>query len=138
MGVNQSPARRLLAAGPDAAANHAPGAEAAAELNTVTIRRLGAVYAPPAPASGATSPRTGADIEPPWASGRPRRSGGSAGPSGDAIRRCSDRCGTQRLAASRSRISVSSSTSETSAASSAAFCLAMRSLTLFIGMTMAK
>ena len=47
MGVNQSPARRLLAAGPDAAANHAPGAEATAELNAVTIRRLGAVYVPP-------------------------------------------------------------------------------------------
>ena len=47
MGVNQSSARRLLAAGPDAAANHAPGAEATAELNAVTIRRLGAVYVPP-------------------------------------------------------------------------------------------
>ena len=47
MGVNQSPARRLLAAGPDAAANHAPGAEATAALNAVTIRRLGAVYVPP-------------------------------------------------------------------------------------------
>ena len=55
MGVNQSPARRLLAAGPDAAANHAPGAEAAAELNTVTIRRLGAVYAPPATGGPAPS-----------------------------------------------------------------------------------
>lgn len=47
MGVNQSSARRLLAAGPDAAANHAPGAEATEELNAVTIRRLGAVYVPP-------------------------------------------------------------------------------------------
>jgi len=37
----------LLAAGPDAAANHAPGAEATAALNAVTIRRLGAVYVPP-------------------------------------------------------------------------------------------
>jgi len=37
----------LLAAGPDAAANHAPGAEATEELNAVTIRRLGAVYVPP-------------------------------------------------------------------------------------------
>ena len=54
MGVNQSPARRLLAAGPDAAANHAPGAEAAAELNTVTIRRLGAVYV--LPSAGGPAP----------------------------------------------------------------------------------
>ena len=55
MGVNQSPARRLLAAGPDAAANHAPGAEATAELNAVTIRRLGAVYVPPAAGGPAPS-----------------------------------------------------------------------------------
>ena len=55
MGVNQSPARRLLAAGPDAAANHAPGAEAIAELNAVTIRRLGAVYVPSATGRSAPS-----------------------------------------------------------------------------------
>ena len=54
------------------------------------------------------------------------------------VMRCSDRCGPQRLVASRSRISVSSSTSVTSLASSAAFCLARRSLSLFIGRTMAK
>lgn len=72
MGVNQSPARRLIAAGPDAAANHAPGAEATAELNAVTIRRLGAVYIPsatggPAPSCFASpqeaqpTPQRGAD-----------------------------------------------------------------------------
>ena len=54
------------------------------------------------------------------------------------VMRCSDRCGPQRLVASRSRISVSSSTSVTSLASSAAFRLARRSLSLFIGRTMAK
>ena len=54
------------------------------------------------------------------------------------VMRCSDRCGPQRLVASRSRISVSSSTSVTSLASSSAFCFAMRSLILFIGITMAK
>ena len=54
------------------------------------------------------------------------------------VMRCSDHCGPQRLVASRSRISVSSSTSVTSLASSAAFCLARRSLSLFIGRTMAK
>ena len=72
MGVNQSPARGLLAAGPDAAANLAPGAEATAELNAVTIRRLGAVYIPsatggPAPSCFASpqeaqpTPQRGAD-----------------------------------------------------------------------------
>ena len=47
MEVDQSPASRPLAAGADTAAAPDPGTEAAAELNAVTIRRLGAVYVPP-------------------------------------------------------------------------------------------
>jgi len=72
---------------------------------------------------------------------RCRKAEGPADPHdrrGPLVTRCSDRCGTQRLVASRSRISVSSSTSVTSLASSSAFCLAMRSLILFTGRTMAK
>ena len=46
--VDQSPARRSLAAGAGTPAAPSPGAEATAELNAVTIRRLGAVYVPPA------------------------------------------------------------------------------------------
>lgn len=65
MGVNQSSARRLLAAGPDAAANHAPGAEATAELNAVTIRRLGAVYVPPVAGGPAASSSTASRVEAP-------------------------------------------------------------------------
>ena len=53
--VDQSPARRLLAAGAGAPAAPAPGAEVAAELNAVTIRRLGAVYLPPAAGEPAPS-----------------------------------------------------------------------------------
>ena len=47
MEVDQSPASRPLAAGAGTAAAPDPGTEAAAELNAVTIRRLGAVYVPP-------------------------------------------------------------------------------------------
>ena len=43
MGVNQSSATTAV----DTATTSAPGAEATAELNVVTIRRLGAVYVPP-------------------------------------------------------------------------------------------
>ena len=69
--VDQSPARRSLAAGPGAAANHAPGAEVAAELNAVTIRRLGAVYLPPAaggPAPSRSASTQGAEPAPRWGS----------------------------------------------------------------------
>ena len=55
MEVDQSPARGSLAAGAGTATASAPGAEAAAELNAVTIRQLGAVYVPPASGGPATS-----------------------------------------------------------------------------------
>ena len=47
MEVDQSSAGKWLAVGPGAAADRTPETEATAELNTVTIRRLGAVYVPP-------------------------------------------------------------------------------------------
>lgn len=47
MEVDQSSAGRWLAVGPGAAADRTPETEATAELNAVTIRRLGAVYVPP-------------------------------------------------------------------------------------------
>ena len=53
--VDQSPARRSLAAGAGTAAVPAPGTEATAELNAVTIRRLGAVYIPSATGGPAPS-----------------------------------------------------------------------------------
>ena len=55
MEVDQSSAGRWLAVGPGAAADRTPETEATAELNTVTIRRLGAVYAPPATGGPAPS-----------------------------------------------------------------------------------
>ena len=55
MEVDQSPVKRPPTAGPGAAAAHTPGAEATAELNAVTIRRLGAVYVPPATGGPAPS-----------------------------------------------------------------------------------
>ena len=48
MEVDQSPVKRPPTAGPGAAADRAPGSEATAALNAVTIHRLGAVYVPPA------------------------------------------------------------------------------------------
>ena len=47
MEVDQSSAGRWLAVGPGAAADRTLETEATAELNAVTIRRLGAVYVPP-------------------------------------------------------------------------------------------
>ena len=47
MGVNQSSATTATDTGAGTATASAPGAEATAELNAVTIRRLGAVYVPP-------------------------------------------------------------------------------------------
>ena len=69
--VDQSPARRLLAAGAGAPAAPAPGAEATAELNAVTIRRLGAVYIPSAtggPAPSCFASTQGAEPAPRWGS----------------------------------------------------------------------
>ena len=69
--VDQSPARRSLAAGAGAPAAPAPGAEVAAELNAVTIRRLGAVYLPPAaggPAPSRSASTQGAEPAPRWGS----------------------------------------------------------------------
>ena len=118
----------------------------------------------PAPtmfASNATSPRTGADIEQSCSCVRMPanvlwycRRRNAEGPADHSDRRGLEvmlrlrlphRCGTHCLgewlaepAESRSRISVSSWTSVISLASSAAFSLARRSLSLFIGRTMAK
>ena len=72
MGVNQSPATTAADTGAGTAAVPAPGTEATAELNTVTIRRLGAVHLPPAagepvtsyptvPQGGAPAPQRGSD-----------------------------------------------------------------------------
>lgn len=72
MGVNQSPAPTAADTGAGTAAVPAPGTEATAELNTVTIRRLGAVHLPPAtgepvtsyptvPQGGAPAPQRGSD-----------------------------------------------------------------------------
>ena len=69
--VDQSPARRSLAAGAGAPAAPAPGAEAAAELNAVTIRRLGAVHLPPTaggPAPSRSASTQGAEPAPRWGS----------------------------------------------------------------------
>ena len=55
MGVNQSSATTATDTGAGTATASAPGAEATAELNAVTIRRLGAVYVPPAAGGPAPS-----------------------------------------------------------------------------------
>ena len=55
MGVNQSSATTATDTGAGTAVAPVSGAEATAELNTVTIRRLGAVYAPPATGGPAPS-----------------------------------------------------------------------------------
>ena len=54
MEVDQSSAGRWLAVGPGAAADRTPDTEATAELNAVTIRRLGAVYV--LPSAGGPAP----------------------------------------------------------------------------------
>ena len=54
MGVNQSSATTTHTGAGTATAS-APGTEAIAELNAVTIRRLGAVYVPPAAGGPAPS-----------------------------------------------------------------------------------
>ena len=55
MGVNQSSATTATDTGAGTATASAPGAEATAELNAVTIRRLGAVYVPSAAGGPAPS-----------------------------------------------------------------------------------
>ena len=55
MEVDQSSVKRSLDAGAGTAAAPSPGAEAIAELNAVTIRRLGAVYVPSATGGPAPS-----------------------------------------------------------------------------------
>ena len=55
MGVNQSSATTATDTGAGTATASAPGAEAIAELNAVTIRRLGAVYVPSATGRSAPS-----------------------------------------------------------------------------------
>ena len=55
MEVDQSSATTATDTGAGAATASAPGAEATAELNAVTIRRLGAVYVPPATGGPAPS-----------------------------------------------------------------------------------
>ena len=62
MGVNQSSATTAADTGAGTATASAPGAEAIAELNVVTIRRLGAVYVPPA-AGGPASSRSASPQE---------------------------------------------------------------------------
>ena len=56
MGVNQSPATTAADTGAGTAAVPAPGTEATAELNAVTIRRLGAVHLPSAVGRPTPSP----------------------------------------------------------------------------------
>ena len=65
MEVDQSPVRRSLDAGAGKAAAPDPGTEAAAELNAVTIRRLGAVYVPPVAGGPAASSSTASRDEAP-------------------------------------------------------------------------
>ena len=62
MGVNQSSATTATDTGAGTTTASAPGAEAIAELNVVTIRRLGAVYIPP-PAGGPASSRSASPQE---------------------------------------------------------------------------
>ena len=150
---NVCPAARALRTLPEPITSTMPSAGAVED----SIPPRPAAPAPTTLASNATSPRTGADIEQPCSCAlmsanilwrcRKRNAEGPAdhvdrrGPEVMLRMRLSDRCGTHCLAVpaeSRSRISVRSWTSVTSLASSSAFCLAMRALIVFIGMTMAK
>ena len=154
---NVCPAARALRTLPEPITSTMPSAGAVED----SIPPRPAAPAPTTLASNATSPRTGADIEQPCSCAlmsanilwrcRKRNAEGPAdhvdrrGPEVMLRMRLSDRCGTHCLgewlaepAESRSRISVSSWTSVISLASSAAFSLARRSLSLFIGRTMAK
>ena len=65
MGVNQSPATTAADTGAGTAAVPAPGTEATAELNAVTIRRLGAVHLPSAVGRPTPSPSASPQEEAP-------------------------------------------------------------------------
>ena len=72
MGVNQSSATTATDTGAGTATASAPGAEAIAELNVVTIRRLGAVYVYVPPAAG--EPASSSSASPQEAQPTPQRS----------------------------------------------------------------
>ena len=72
MGVNQSSATTATDTGASTATASAPGAEAIAELNVVTIRRLGAVYVYVPPAAG--GPASSSSASPQEAQPTPQRS----------------------------------------------------------------
>lgn len=72
MGVNQSSATTATDTGAGTATASAPGAEAIAELNVVTIRRLGAVYVYVPPAAG--GPASSSSASPQEAQPTPQRS----------------------------------------------------------------
>ena len=71
MGVNQSSATTATDTGAGTATASAPGAEAIAELNVVTIRRLGAVYVYVPPAAG--GPASSSSASPQEAQPTPQR-----------------------------------------------------------------
>ena len=71
MGVNQSSATTATDTGAGTATASAPGAEAIAELNVVTIRRLGAVYVYVPPAAG--GPASSGSASPQEAQPTPQR-----------------------------------------------------------------
>ena len=75
MGVNQSSATTATDTGAGTATASAPGAEAIAELNVVTIRRLGAVYVYVPPTAGGPAPSCLAS--PQEAQLRPQRGSGA-------------------------------------------------------------
>ena len=72
VGVNQSSATTAVDTGAGTATASAPGAEAIAELNVVTIRRLGAVYVYVPPAAG--EPASSSSASPQEAQPTPQRS----------------------------------------------------------------
>ena len=72
VGVNQSSATTATDTGAGTATASAPGAEAIAELNVVTIRRLGAVYVYVPPAAG--EPASSSSASPQEAQPTPQRS----------------------------------------------------------------
>lgn len=68
MGVDQAPARRSLSTRDGTAAGVVPNTEVIAEINAVTIRRLGAVHLPPAtgrPTPSHSAPPQGKPTAPP-------------------------------------------------------------------------
>lgn len=68
MGVDQSPGTTAVDTGDGTAAGVVPNTEVIAEINAVTIRRLGAVYLPPTaggPAPSHSAPPRGEPTAPP-------------------------------------------------------------------------